>query len=200
MSNPNAATTADLSKPVSNKDIYQPKFFALEGRIGRLRYLSYSTGVSVLLLVVGMVLALLLSMITPMLGFAALMLCLPAGIALVAIIVRRLHDLDRSGWWAVLSVVPLASLVLSYWIMFVAGSEGSNRYGPAPAANTRGVVAGAFGIPVFVIITAIVAALSIPVYHQYVKQAKAAAPAVPSSTIPGHTPTPAPIAAPFDGT
>lgn len=49
----------------------------------------------------------------------------------VAVQVRRLHDVGRSGWWFFLNAVPLLDLVLLYW--FVKKSQpGLNRYGPQP--------------------------------------------------------------------
>ena len=50
----------------------------------------------------------------------------------IAVGVRRLHDLDRSGWWLLLSLIPLiGAIVLIVW--FVGrGTPGANRFGPDP--------------------------------------------------------------------
>lgn len=48
-------------------------------------------------------------------------------IPLVTISMRRLHDLDRTGWWLLL---PPAALVFAC----LPGTPGVNRYGPAPSA------------------------------------------------------------------
>ena len=47
---------------------------------------------------------------------------------------RRLHDIDKSGWWLLLCLIPiLGALVLIYW--FIQPSQhGTNRFGPAPRA------------------------------------------------------------------
>ena len=42
--------------------------------------------------------------------------------------VRRLHDVDKSGWWMVLGIIPIANLYLIYTLTRK-GSEGDNRYG-----------------------------------------------------------------------
>jgi uncharacterized membrane protein YhaH (DUF805 family) len=57
-------------------------------------------------------------------------LVLLAGIVpIVSVGVRRLHDLDKSGWWFLISYIPFAGLLLFYW--FVSGGEqNSNRFGP----------------------------------------------------------------------
>ena len=52
----------------------------------------------------------------------------------IAVLIRRLHDTDRSGWWALLAVLPLANLVLLAF-MFFDGTQGANRFGENPKGN-----------------------------------------------------------------
>lgn len=51
---------------------------------------------------------------------------------LAALLVRRLHDIDRSAHWLAVVLVPGAGLVLVLWWFLQAGSPGENRFG-APA-------------------------------------------------------------------
>jgi uncharacterized membrane protein YhaH (DUF805 family) len=45
--------------------------------------------------------------------------------------VRRLHDIDRSGWWFFITLIPLIGvLVLIYW-WAQPGTKGNNRFGAA---------------------------------------------------------------------
>lgn len=47
---------------------------------------------------------------------------------------RRLHDTDRSGWWQLLSLIPLiGTIVLIVW-WATAGSAAENRFGRPPVA------------------------------------------------------------------
>ncbi len=47
----------------------------------------------------------------------------------IAIGVRRLHDLDRSGWWLLLSFIPLVgAIILIIWFCSK-GTDGPNRFG-----------------------------------------------------------------------
>lgn len=50
---------------------------------------------------------------------------------LIAVGMRRLHDIDRSGWWLLLNLVPGGALVL---IVFACldSKPGTNEYGPNP--------------------------------------------------------------------
>jgi uncharacterized membrane protein YhaH (DUF805 family) len=48
----------------------------------------------------------------------------------IAIAVRRLHDLDRSGWWILLALIPLiGAIILLIWFISK-GTDGPNRFGP----------------------------------------------------------------------
>lgn len=48
----------------------------------------------------------------------------------LAVGARRLHDMDHSGWWQLLHLIGIGTLVLWIWMMFP-GSKDTNRFGPA---------------------------------------------------------------------
>jgi len=50
---------------------------------------------------------------------------------LLAVTVRRLHDVDRPGNWAVLALIPFAGVRLTRMLV-QPGTPGPNRYGPDP--------------------------------------------------------------------
>ena len=48
----------------------------------------------------------------------------------IAIAIRRLHDLDRTGWWILLGFIPLIGwIILLIWYV-TKGTDGPNRFGP----------------------------------------------------------------------
>ena len=47
----------------------------------------------------------------------------------LAVSVRRLHDTDRSGWWLLLSFIPIFGTLALLYFMVLRGTEGSNRFG-----------------------------------------------------------------------
>jgi len=69
----------------------------------------------------------------PVMGMAAMMVFLIATIIpTIAVAVRRMHDMDRAGWWVLVGLAPyIGGLVLFVWFMFP-GTQGSNRFGPDP--------------------------------------------------------------------
>jgi uncharacterized membrane protein YhaH (DUF805 family) len=50
----------------------------------------------------------------------------------LAMSIRRLHDLDRSGWWYFLVLIPIVGwIILLIWDC-TKGTDGPNRFGPDP--------------------------------------------------------------------
>ncbi|ELD3473846.1 DUF805 domain-containing protein [Enterobacter hormaechei] len=50
----------------------------------------------------------------------------------IAVLIRRLHDTDRSGWWLLLYLVPLLGPFVLLYFTCQGSSEGNNCYGPNP--------------------------------------------------------------------
>jgi uncharacterized membrane protein YhaH (DUF805 family) len=50
----------------------------------------------------------------------------------LSVAARRLHDIDRTGWWQLLHFVPvIGTIVLIVW-WCTSGTPGPNRFGPNP--------------------------------------------------------------------
>jgi uncharacterized membrane protein YhaH (DUF805 family) len=65
-------------------------------------------------------------------GLFGLLVSLALFVPSLAIAVRRLHDTDRSGWWVLAFLIPLAGFVL--WLVFMCSDSHpqANRFGPSP--------------------------------------------------------------------
>jgi len=50
----------------------------------------------------------------------------------LAVSVRRLHDTDRSGWWVLISFIPVIGGLVFLVFMILDSQPGSNTYGPNP--------------------------------------------------------------------
>jgi uncharacterized membrane protein YhaH (DUF805 family) len=50
----------------------------------------------------------------------------------LSVFVRRLHDVDRSGWWFLLALIPLIGWVILLVWLVSSGTRGANRFGPNP--------------------------------------------------------------------
>ena len=49
-----------------------------------------------------------------------------------SLLIRRLHDLNRPGWWALGIFIPIVNAILSIYVSWWSGTKGENVYGPAP--------------------------------------------------------------------
>jgi uncharacterized membrane protein YhaH (DUF805 family) len=67
---------------------------------------------------------------SPVQSIVGLVLLLPG----IAVSVRRLHDLDRTGWWFLLTFTVIGLIVLIVWYC-MRGTPGPNRFGPDPLAG-----------------------------------------------------------------
>ena len=58
-------------------------------------------------------------------------------VPILALSVRRLHDIDRSGWWVLTYLLPLIGPLVLLVFAVLDGTPGSNRFGPNPKASGR---------------------------------------------------------------
>ena len=58
----------------------------------------------------------------------------------IAVSVRRLHDIDRTGWWVLIGLVPVIGTIVLLVFAVSDGTPGSNRFGPNPKGAEARVV------------------------------------------------------------
>jgi uncharacterized membrane protein YhaH (DUF805 family) len=119
--------------------------FGFSGRIGRGRFWG-GIGMSILFAIVMMVLIGVFGdiqinaqgeivSISPI-GIALYIVTLILGVWIsFALYVKRCHDRGKSGWWSLLSLVPIVGIL---WVLIdlgiLEGQNGPNQYGPDPRA------------------------------------------------------------------
>ena len=64
----------------------------------------------------------------PIQSVVALAVFLPS----ISVAVRRLHDIDRSGWWWWIVLIPILGFVIFIWFTCSRGTAGPNRFGLDP--------------------------------------------------------------------
>ncbi len=170
--NPYESPKSNTSIP-SSSESYEPKLLSVHGRIGRLRYLAYSLFASI---VIGVFIA-IASLLLGGAGESTLLIILavlyiPLIIYTVILAKRRLNDLDKSGWWQLLYLVPIVGILLAFYMLLWPGTKGSNNYGLQPTKNSALVVLAALIFPIALI--GILLAVGIPAYQGYVEQAQQA--------------------------
>ena len=60
----------------------------------------------------------------------------------IGIAARRLHDLGKSGWWQLVSLIPFVNLAFGLYLLFFRGEEGDNRFGADPLAENGSSAVG----------------------------------------------------------
>ncbi|MDB5932146.1 MAG: hypothetical protein JWR60_3853 [Polaromonas sp.] len=98
----------------------------VEGRARRTEYWMFML-VYIGMLIVASVLDAILG--TEMLGALVVLVHL---IPSITVGVRRLHDINRNGWWLLISLVPLIGLIIALYWAVKEGDTGSNQYGGNP--------------------------------------------------------------------
>ncbi|WP_173911782.1 DUF805 domain-containing protein [Acinetobacter sp. Marseille-Q1618] len=78
-------------------------------------------------------------------------------------VIRRLHDLNQSGWWSILIFVPVLSFILYLYLMFFKGDEKRNSYGhPRETYLWEGFLGGIVGLILIAFMMISVVAVFLP--------------------------------------
>lgn len=111
------------------------------GRAARPEYWWWALAVFIVMFISGF---LDTNVIAPLLGFNAgedaagtplsLIISLAIFLPNLAVAVRRLHDIDKSGWWILIFFLPIIGFFLLLFWYVSKGTEGDNRFGPPPAS------------------------------------------------------------------
>ena len=67
----------------------------------------------------------------PIYLFSSLVLFIPT----LAVSVRRLHDIDKSGWFVFVIIIPMIGAIWFLVMMITEGTKGTNQYGPDPKSD-----------------------------------------------------------------
>jgi uncharacterized membrane protein YhaH (DUF805 family) len=115
------------------------KYAVFSGRSRRMEYwyfVLFNIMVSIVLAGIDALLGTFTSYIGLLSGIYGLAVLIPT----LALTVRRLHDIDRSGWWILIGLVPLIGAIVLLVFAVMEGTPGSNRYGPNPKEGSARVV------------------------------------------------------------
>jgi len=175
MENPYKTTSSDPLLPPSNAiDTSSP--LSPRGRFGRLSFIAWYMLVTILsYIAMGLLGGTTLFMETDpekialffssMGGVSYVLLTIITTVLLVIFVIRRLHDVNTTGWLALLLIIPLVNLILMLYLLLKRGDEGSNRFAavrPTPGwekvlgyTGTALIVAGFVGIMMAILFPAI---------------------------------------------
>lgn len=118
-------------------------YFNFNGRLNRLRYFLYGIPLSIILCIAYTIAMTKIVIDTSSTStyinigiyYLILIICSISGLSLS---VRRLHDLNKTGWLALIqffSLIPflrIISGIFGLYLLFARGTEGENEYGDDP--------------------------------------------------------------------
>ena len=113
------------------------KIYTAEGRLNRLRYIKYM----ILLAIMGAVGTFVASSMATFLtgdpeGMLVKLVTAAWGIAAVTgnimLMIRRIHDLGKSGYFALVALIPIIGFIFSVYLFCAPGQVGWNQYGEDP--------------------------------------------------------------------
>jgi uncharacterized membrane protein YhaH (DUF805 family) len=170
--NPYQAPRSNVDFQQAGEEYGEIKVWTTSGRMGRLRYLGYSMGYSLLIYIAfALVGGLLMVMGMPDAMVGVIMLAYVPIMALQFMLAsQRAHDFNTTGWLSLLILIPFVNLIF----LFIPGTDGENRFGKQPPPN-RGVGIWIAILLVGIFLIGVLAAIAIPAYQSYVKKAQAAA-------------------------
>lgn len=103
------------------------KYAVFQGRARRKEYWMFVLFNFIIAVVLS-----ILSRVAGIFGIVSALYSLAVLIPGLAVCVRRLHDIGKSGWWLFLVLVPLVgSIILLVWYC-KDSEEGENDFGPCP--------------------------------------------------------------------
>jgi uncharacterized membrane protein YhaH (DUF805 family) len=106
-------------------------YVTFSGRARRKEFWMFFIFYMIFAVVIGFVEG-LAGMETPVLScIYGLALLLPS----LSVLVRRLHDIDKSGWWFWIALVPFVGGIVLLVFECMEGTKGDNRFGPDPKAG-----------------------------------------------------------------
>ena len=100
------------------------KYATFEGRASRSEYWYWVLAMWITIIVMQ-----ILAIAVHFLAILALIVNLAILVPSIAVTARRLHDVDRSGWWQLLVFIPLIGAIV--WEV-TKGTVGDNRFGKDP--------------------------------------------------------------------
>lgn len=103
------------------------KYFSCQGRLNRKPYFWRSLALWLVCTFVGGILAVLFAPAGAV--FAVILL-----ISSLMLSIRRLHDLNKTGWFVLLNFIPVVNFFWGLYLLFAKGTIGPNDYGPDPLA------------------------------------------------------------------
>ena len=110
------------------KTVVLERYAKFDGRAGRAEYWWFVLANLIVYILLAILMQVASIFVILLIGFW-LAIIVPS----IAVAIRRLHDTNKSGWFLLLSLVPLVGGIIVLVFMILPGDPGPNNYGaPEP--------------------------------------------------------------------
>jgi uncharacterized membrane protein YhaH (DUF805 family) len=106
------------------------KYVTFQGRAPRAEYWFFFLFTVIVGLAIGFVAGIMRAALHINLLWLAWIFDLAMFLPTISVAVRRLHDLDKSGWWYWIGLIPLIGWIIMLVWYCTRGTVGDNSYGP----------------------------------------------------------------------
>lgn len=100
------------------------KYFVFSGRASRSEYWSFVA----FTFLVNLLCVVLAAVINPMFETVGLVFAALTLIPGITVMVRRLHDTNRSGWWFFINLIPLIGFIWFVILLLLGSKNENNKY------------------------------------------------------------------------
>ena len=121
----------------AQKETIKEMFLTTQGRLNRKPYILRGLFLWILSLVTSGVMDVTSesdSLVMNLLSLVVFVLFIALGVATIMLVIRRWHDLGKSGWFTLLLFIPLVNLFVALYLWVKKGDEEPNEYGDDPLA------------------------------------------------------------------
>ena len=108
------------------------KYADFSGRARRKEYWLF-----ILLYLIAAIIAGIIDAVAATMGIIGIILTLGLFIPSLSVGVRRLHDINRSGWWMLIGLIPLIGAIVLIVFFCKDGTIGANPFGEDPKSSER---------------------------------------------------------------
>ncbi|WP_329454184.1 DUF805 domain-containing protein [Streptomyces sp. NBC_01497] len=102
------------------------KYAVFNGRARRKEYWMFTLFSVIVSIVLGIVDAIIGTKALELIYLVATLL------PTLAVMIRRLHDTERTGWWVLIQLIPLVGFIVMLVFTATEGTPGPNKYGENP--------------------------------------------------------------------
>ncbi len=104
------------------------KYAVFKGRATRAEYWYFSLFNIIIAVLISIISSIIKNNFNLLLILYILLTLIPS----IAVSIRRLHDIGKSGWMILISWIPLVGTIWIFVLMMTDSNAGENKYGPNP--------------------------------------------------------------------